>query len=398
MSFSVNTNAGAFAALQNLGTSDRMLAITQSRVNTGLKVASAKDSAAIYSIAQNMRGNVAGLNAVQSSLDRAISEVDIALAASEAVSDLLIEMRELAVAGSDDGLDADSRTSMSQKYTELRDQIESIVNNATFNGRNVVDGTNAITAITDDSGSSTISNAASDLTLSTLSLDGSNLVGTTVSVTGTPVSLAGVTISAGSDAEFRAALVNLQTDNGGNLGGETIDGSTGVTTDNIQPYGPGLPSDEFHAAFVSALGAGAVDDGGSTVDGFAFSQTFGSNSTVYLVRNGASSYLTSSNPAAGEDPSSPAASQTAVTAIDAAIQSVNQTLSDLGALSQRLDIQKQFTGQLSDGLEVGIGNLVDADMARESANLTAIQTKQQLGLQALSIANQAPSSVLSLFR
>ncbi|MFQ5348743.1 MAG: flagellin, partial [Rhodothalassiaceae bacterium] len=49
-------------------------------------------------------------------------------------------------------------------------------------------------------------------------------------------------------------------------------------------------------------------------------------------------------------------------------------------------------------LEVGIGNLVDADLARESANLQALQVKQQLGLQALGIANQAPSSILALFR
>jgi len=395
MSFSVNTNAGAFAALQNLGTSTKLLEMTQSRVNTGLKVSSARDSAAIYSIAQNMRGNVSGLNAVQSSLDRAMSETDIALAAAESVSDLLIEMRELAVAGSDAGLDADSRTAMSQKYTELRDQIESIVNNATFNGRNVVDGTNPITAITDDSGSSTISNAASDLTLSTLNLDGSNLVGSTVTVAGTPVALAGVTISAGTDAEFRAALVNLQNDNGGNLNGETIDPSTGVTTDANYTF---PVSNDFQQGVAAALGISASEINGTTVDGFAFAPNVDAGSNLYLVRNGASSYLVNGNPAAGEDPSSPAASKTAVTAIDAAIESVNQTLSNLGATANRLDIQKQFTGQLSDGLEVGIGNLVDADMARESANLTAYQTRQQLGLQALSIANQAPQAVLSLFR
>ncbi|MCJ9430531.1 flagellin [Kordiimonas sp. A6E486] len=88
----------------------------------------------------------------------------------------------------------------------------------------------------------------------------------------------------------------------------------------------------------------------------------------------------------------------AVSAIDAAISTVNSVLSKLGSTSNRLDTQKGFAGKLSDALTTGVGNLVDADMAKESANLQSYQTKQQLGLQALSIANQAPQSILSLFR
>ncbi|MFC3050448.1 flagellin [Kordiimonas pumila] len=395
MSFSVNTNAGALAALQNLNKTSTSLDVTQTRINTGLKVSSVKDNAAVYSIAQTLRGNVAGLNAVNNSLDRARSVVDVALAAAEATSDLLIEMRELAVAGSDAGLDADSRTAMSEKYTQLRDQIESIVNNATFNGRNVADGTNAISAITDDNGTSTISIAASDLTLSTLSLEDSNLITYGAALpSGTPVSLAGTTIAASSDSEFRAALVNAQTDNGGNFGGETIDGSTGVTTNNVG----GTPTVEFEEGLKTYLGLTGADYSSGRVDGYAYDVTFSGSTSLYLVRDGASSYLTLGNPAGGGSADSSAASEQAVTAIDAAIDSVNTTLSTLGATANRLDIQKQFAGQLSDGIEVGIGNLVDADLAKESATLQAIQTKQQLGLQALSIANQAPSTVLSLFR
>ncbi|NVJ97578.1 MAG: flagellin, partial [Alphaproteobacteria bacterium] len=96
MSFSVNTNAGAFAALQNLNSTTNMLNKTQTQINTGLKVASAKDNAAVFSIAQKLRGDVSGLNAVKSSLDRALSTIDVAVAAGEAVSDLLIEMKEKA--------------------------------------------------------------------------------------------------------------------------------------------------------------------------------------------------------------------------------------------------------------------------------------------------------------
>lgn len=74
------------------------------------------------------------------------------------------------------------------------------------------------------------------------------------------------------------------------------------------------------------------------------------------------------------------------------------SLSTLGAGSRKIDAQSTFTGKLSDAIEAGIGNLVDADLAKESAKLQALQVKQQLGVQALSIANQAPQSITSLFR
>lgn len=275
MAFSVNTNAGALEALRNLNSTNTRLSITQNRINTGLEVGSARDDAATYAIAQNLRADIAGLNSVRGSIDRAQSSIDVALAAGEAVSDLLIDLRELAVAASDAGLDSTSRTALNDEFTQTRDQINSIVNEATFNGTNAVVGTTngqSIVAITNDTGTSSISIAPVDLT-----------------------------------------LTGLQ------LASTTISGSTGADA------------------------------------------------------------------------------TTAVTTLDNAISTVNTALSNLGAGAIRLDLQANFTQSLSDSIEVGIGNLVDADLARESAELQALQVQQQLGLQALSIANQAPQSVLSLF-
>jgi flagellin len=275
MAFSVNTNAGAFLALQNLNKTGSSLSTVQGRINTGLKVASAKDNGATFAIAQKLRGDVAGLNAVKGSIDRASSTLDVAIAAGEAVSDLLIELKEKAVAAKDSGLDTASRTSLNDDFTQLRDQITSIVSNAEFNGtNNVKNGGSAIVAITSDDGGNTITVAAQDLSL-----------------TGTKV---------------------------------TISASTSIST--------------------SALASAAV--------GF----------------------------------------------IESSIANVNTALSALGSGANRLSLQRTFVDKLSDSIEVGIGNLVDADLARESASLQALQVKQQLGLQALSIANQAPSTVLSLFR
>lgn len=275
MAFSVNTNAGAFAALQNLNNTSSNLSTIQNQINTGLKVSSAKDDAATFAIAQTLRGDVSGLNAVKSSLDRAQSTADVAIAAGEAVSDLLIELKEKAVAAKDAGLDTASRNALNNDFGQLRDQITSIVSNAEFNGTNVVaNGGSAVVAITNDTGSNSITIAAQDLSLG-----------------------------------------------GGNV---TITATQGIAT-----------------------------------------QT---------------------------------AATAAVANIESSIANVNTALSELGSGSKRLELQGNFVNKLSDSIEVGIGNLVDADLAKTSANLQSLQVKQQLGLQALSIANQAPSTVLGLFR
>ena len=93
-----------------------------------------------------------------------------------------------------------------------------------------------------------------------------------------------------------------------------------------------------------------------------------------------------------------ATASTMISTINTSLANVNAALSQLSSGSKKFSIQVGFAQKLSDTLTTGIGNLVDADMAKESALLTSLQTKQQLGIQALSIANQAPSAVLSLFR
>ncbi|GGH03445.1 flagellin [Glycocaulis albus] len=273
---SVNTNAGAMVALQNLNKTNSQLQTVQNRINTGLAVSSAKDNGGIYAIAQNMRAEVGGLRAVTNSLDLAVSTVDVALAAGDAISDLLIEMKEKALAASDVSLDSASRTALDEDFKALRDQISTIVENAEFNGTNLIDGSSSggISALANAKGTNTINVADEDMSLS-----------------GTILGL-----SSGTDI------------------------------------------------------------------------------------------ATQSDAAA------------AVTAIESALTNLNSALSRLGTGSKSLEIHKTFVSKLSDSLEKGIGNLVDADLAKESARLQSLQVKQQLGIQALSIANSAPSTVLGFFR
>src|SRR5689334_11284951 len=135
---SVNTDVNAMSALQNLAATQGELATTQTRINTGLKVASAKDNGAIWAIAQNQRATSQSLNSVKESLQRGQSTVDVALSAGESISDLLLQMKEKALAASDTTLDTNSRIALNDDFKSLRDQITKVVNNADFNGANMI--------------------------------------------------------------------------------------------------------------------------------------------------------------------------------------------------------------------------------------------------------------------
>ena len=272
---SVNTNYGAMVALQQLNSTNKDLEMTQTRINTGLKVASAKDNGAIYAIAQGMRADVAGFGVVKESIDRTSSTVDVAIAAGEAIGDLLIDMKEKALGAADSSLTATQRAAFNEDFKALRDQVATVVSNAEFNGVNLINGTtNSVEAFADSDGGSVITVLDENLSL-----------------------------------------------------------------------------------------------GGSIV-------TLAATASLDTVTNASA----------------------AVGTIETSLTNLNQALARLGTASKALGIHSDFVTKLSDVTEKGIGNLVDADLAKESAKLQALQTKQQLGVQALSIANQASGIALSFFR
>ena len=151
---SVNTNTGAMIALQNLTKTNSEMEQTQNRINTGLKVATAKDNGGIYAIAQTMRGDVGAFNAVGQSLNRAKSIVDVALAAGETISDLIVQMKEKAVAAADMSTDTTARAALNEDFVALRKQVASIVANASFNNVNIINAsTTRLTTLASASGS-----------------------------------------------------------------------------------------------------------------------------------------------------------------------------------------------------------------------------------------------------
>ena len=112
----------------------------------------------------------------------------------------------------------------------------------------------------------------------------------------------------------------------------------------------------------------------------------GSGSTTGITFTATSSFTTATTAA------------TFLSLVNTSINQVNASVAKLGTGSNALNTHLNFISNLQDSLSQGIGNLVDADVAKESANLTALQTKQQLGIQALSIANSSKSALLGLFR
>ena len=164
--FSVNTNVGAMVALQSLALINRELMTVQRRISTGLKISSAKDNGAIWAIAQGQRAESKAYDAVIASLQRGQSAVDVGMAAGETVSDLLMQMKEKMVAMSDSSLTTSSRKALDQDYRMLRDQIDRTVNNAGFNGLNLVGPAataRSVQALADTRGQTTIDVDAIDL-------------------------------------------------------------------------------------------------------------------------------------------------------------------------------------------------------------------------------------------
>jgi flagellin len=275
MVISVNTNAGALVALQNLNTTESQLATAQNQVSTGLAVATAQDNGAIFAIAQNQRATSSALTAVTQSLQRVQSTVNVASTAGTTVSDLLNQLKATALSAADTSTNTTSRLALNATFTSILQEIHSVVSNASFNGINLIDGS----------------------------------------------------------VPNLAALAS-------------VDGVSKLTV----------------ASESLALGGTNI--------------TLAATSTITTVTTAIA----------------------ALAEVGTSITNVNNALAKLGSSANALQTQITFTGDLQDTIDTGVGNLVNANLAKESATLTALQTKQSLGIQALSIANSSSQTLLSLFR
>ncbi|MFT3722328.1 MAG: flagellin [Hyphomonadaceae bacterium] len=401
---SVNSNFGASVALQSLNSTNKELNEVQNRISTGLKVASARDNGAVYAIAEGQRARVSSVAAVKDGIDRATSVVDVALAAGKSVGEILQKLKAKAVAAQADDLTSDQRDALQADFASLRSQIDTIANAAQFNGANLALGSSSLNVLISDLGGSTA--ATTD--------------GVQTAALATPVSGSALVIdvggSTGDIADGDLITFDLTGSGTNSTFSISVELTTGMTVDdyvaavNAQSGGKISASyDDVAGQFTYLINDTQFDDlaitsdgtdGTNLGDGVATATVSSAGSNTFQI-TGFDFSLTGSilSPLASTDIStSTAAATTASNAIDTAITSLNQSLATMGSQAAALDIQNGFLSKLSDTIEQGIGNLVDADLAKESARLQSLQIKQQLGAQALSIANQAPSLVLSFFR
>ncbi len=428
---SILTNNSAMVALQTLRSINTNLTKTQEMISTGKMVGSAKDNAAVWAISKVMESDVQGFKAISSSLSLGQSTVSVARQAAETVTDLLTQMKDKIVASQEDNVD---RAKIQTDIEALRDQISSVVGAAQFNGLNLLSNTSTVAgtgtvnvlASLDRSGSGVQSSdiavrkqdlgtGASGITgtwtasaVDTGTLNGTqsdSLVIAAPSAAGTVYSLSvfgtDADNSSFTQADYRtgaaaapANAAELQQIMYVSRDGDTAaDVARGLETAyKIYAAENGLDSDVLSVTATSTgLDiASTVTDGTDTLAVGVYTGVAGAGAEATI---GGGLELLSNM-----DVSTNAGSDSALVAIEFLIDSSISAAASFGSAEGRIEIQADFIGKLTDALKSGIGTLVDADMEEASARLQALQVQQQLGIQALSIANQAPQSILSLFR
>ena len=360
---SIMTNAAALTALQSLNSTNKNLEVTQSRISTGYRVADASDNAAYWSIATTMRSDHKAMSTVQDSLGLGASKVDTAYTgmnkAIETVNELKVKL--VAAVGASDSDKAKIQT----EIESLQGQLKSYADSSTFSGANWLSVTSDKTAAgaaagTDDAVQQDVKIVAAF----NRSASGSISLGTI------DVKVEGIKL-------FDNGVVGEVKNQG------TLDRTT-------QIWSSTAAQNAYDTAYAASL-AGGADDGAAdtaaataagTADGTATAIAGVSVYNLDITASGVNdNFITSM-----------------IAKVEVGLKEMTTAATNLGAAKSRIDLQKTFTSSLMDSVERGVGQLVDADMNKESTRLQALQVQQQLGIQALSIANGNSQSILSLFR
>ena len=320
---SIMTNSAAMSALSTLRSINNDMESTQSRISSGYKVGNASDNSAYWSIATTMRSDNKALSTVKDALGLGAAKVDVAYTGMNSAIDVVSEIKAKLVAAREPGVD---KTKINKELTELKNQLVSISESASFSGENWLNNTTAAASGTKNIVGGFNRDSSGNVTITTLDVDTS-----TTTLVGTDDETLGILTKA-YDADDLLATPTGTADNY-----RLID-MTGETTSA--------------AGTVIELSATTTD---AQVEG--------------MIR-----------------------------AVDKMFTDMTDAASNLGAVNKRISMQEDFVSNLRDSIDKGVGRLVDADMNEESTRLKALQTQQQLGIQALSIANSSSQNILQLFR
>jgi len=318
---SMMTNAAAMAALQTLRDINGKMETTQQRISSGYRVETASDNAAYWSIATTMRSDNKALSTVQDALGLGAAKTDTAYTGLESAIDVITEVKAKLVAAREPGVD---KNKINEELKELKNQLGSIAESASFSGENWLFNDTAYPPTTVEMVGSF--NRASDGTVAveTLEFDTST-----------------------------STLIDIN------------DAAQGILTRDVTVTVPVGTATTTATYFLL--------DSGST--------TAASGTEITL------SMTTTDQEVSGM-----------ISAVDAMLQTLTNSAATLGSINMRIDMQDDFVATLRDVIDKGIGRLVDADMNEESTRLKALQTQQQLGIQALSIANSNAENILQLFK
>ena len=427
---SILTNNSAMTALQTLKSINSSLSETQNMISTGKEVSSAKDNSSVWAISKVMESDVQGFQSISDSLSLGESTVAVARQASETVTDLLTEIKTKVVASQESNVDRDK---IQTDIDALRDQIGAVTGAAQFNGLNLLSNTDTEANSGNVEVLSSLDRSATGVTATNIDVGKQDLNVTAAEkgTTGLEVGAGATALASGATAAF-ATLDGVGTDDDLVAGASFAVSAAGITDNDtgdtidfadevvyVARDGDSL-SDVTNALVARLNVASEASDLGVTftVNADNAGQIDITNNTEYAAIDTDAAQVNQSDIAdqatldgeadgtvggglellAGIDVTSDDGADAALEAIESLIQTAIDSSASFGSVQGRIETQSEFISGLSDALKSGIGSMVDADMEEASAKLQALQVQQQLGVQSLSIANQAPQSILSLFR
>lgn len=408
MAFSINFNSEATGALSILQNTSQELAETQSRISSGLRVASARDDASTFSIAQGLRSTIQSQNTISQSIALGQSTLSVATAAITNIDESINSIRDRVIQAQSENVD---RTALQADINELVTQIESQVQAANFNGANLL---NDITG----SGTFSVLTGINSGVGDPLIVQRANL--TTQGAISNSVALD----TFGSTGPGQATLTLENVFSGTGTSNPEIDSITIQVTDPNTSNNPNGESTTFTvdtrgatdftnlASLVQGAlqgvdgAAGLFDDATVQDDPVGRTLTFSGGTSSEDIQFDAISVNFSGGGLAalrninvdGTGSTGDSDRSAALAAVDTAQDTVRTVDARFGSNQSRLDQQGNFINSLIDSLESGLSSLVDADLTEESVNLSRLQTQQQLGFQTLSIAGQQTQALLGLFR
>lgn len=422
---SILTNNSAMVALQTLKSINQNLAGTQNEISTGKSVSNAKDNSAVWAISKVMSSDVKGFEAISDSLSLGESTVAVAQNGAEAVTDLLTQIKGKIVNAQEGNVD---RSKIQTDIVALRDQIGAVVGAAQFNGLNMLSGGDDVDILSSLDRAANGSVATSNITVKTqdLTTRQNEIAGDATYAAGSvSAGAAAVTLGATQSQDLAIAGVSAGVAFSIGMTGTDADG------DNFTPAEYTTSGDVAGASnitYIAKEGDTAADVGAglkaawdmyaaengldkdvldftATETGLTATSTKTDATDTIGVRVDTMTSATDGNKAGGGlamlgrvDVTTDAGAEAALGAIEGLIQTAIDGAAAFGSTRGRIETQSEFVSKLSDSLKSGIGSMVDADMEATSARLQALQTQQQLAVQALSIANQSPQTILSLFR